>query len=129
MIDTHAHLDAFADASSVLERARQAGVTRVVSVGTSLESARAVLALCEEEEGVFAALGLHLLPNPVDHYNKRLLPLGTNRGTPTPPCDPASYGFEPQARTPVERGNILDFPFDGAGSQAPVLLVRFVSPG
>lgn len=59
MIDTHAHLDAFEDAGAVLERAREDGVTRVISIGTSIRSARAVLALCEEEDGVFAALGLH----------------------------------------------------------------------
>jgi TatD DNase family protein len=59
MIDTHAHLDAFEDAGAVLERARENGVTRVISIGTSIRSARAVLALCEEEDGVFAALGLH----------------------------------------------------------------------
>ena len=59
MIDTHAHLDAFEDASVVLERAREAGVTRVISVATGIESARTVLALCEVEDGVFAALGLH----------------------------------------------------------------------
>jgi TatD DNase family protein len=59
MIDTHAHLDAFEDAGPVLDRARAAGVTRVITVGTSIESCRASLALCDEQEGVFAALGLH----------------------------------------------------------------------
>ena len=59
MIDTHAHLDAFEHASVVLERAREAGVTRVISVATGIESAHTVLALCEGEDGVFAALGLH----------------------------------------------------------------------
>jgi TatD DNase family protein len=59
VIDTHAHLDAFEDASVVLERAREAGVTRVISVATGIESARTVLVLCEVEDGVFAALGLH----------------------------------------------------------------------
>ena len=59
MIDTHAHLDAFEDARAVLERAREDGVTRVISVGTSIPSARTVLALCEAEEGIFASLGLH----------------------------------------------------------------------
>jgi TatD DNase family protein len=59
MIDTHAHLDAFEDAVAVLERARRAGVGRVVTVGTTIESCRAALALCDLEEGVFAALGLH----------------------------------------------------------------------
>ena len=59
MIDTHAHLDAFEDAGEVLERARAAGVGRVVDVGTTIASCRAVLDLCEREAGVFAALGLH----------------------------------------------------------------------
>jgi TatD DNase family protein len=59
MIDTHAHLDAFEDAGDVVERARRAGVDRVVTVGTSVASCRAALALCDAEEGVFAALGLH----------------------------------------------------------------------
>jgi TatD DNase family protein len=59
VIDTHAHLDAFEDAAEVLARARAAGVGRVVSVGTTVDSCRATLALCEAEDGVFAALGLH----------------------------------------------------------------------
>ena len=59
VIDTHAHLDAFEDPAEVLARARTAGVRRVVTVATSVPSARAALALCEREEGVYAALGLH----------------------------------------------------------------------
>ncbi len=59
MIDSHAHLDALEDTSEVLGRARAAGVERVVSVGTTLDSCRATLALCEAEDGVFGALGLH----------------------------------------------------------------------
>jgi TatD DNase family protein len=59
MIDTHAHLDAFEDAGAVLDRARAAGVARVITVGTTIESCRTSLALCDEQEGVFAALGLH----------------------------------------------------------------------
>ena len=60
MIDTHAHLDACADPTpAVLERARAAGVTRVVTVGTSIESCRAALDLAGQEPGVYAALGIH----------------------------------------------------------------------
>jgi TatD DNase family protein len=59
MIDTHAHLDAFEDPAEVLARARAVGVGRVVNVATSVPSARAALELCEREEGVYAALGLH----------------------------------------------------------------------
>jgi TatD DNase family protein len=43
----------------VLARAREAGVTRVISVGTDVRSCRETLAICEAEEGVHAALGLH----------------------------------------------------------------------
>jgi TatD DNase family protein len=59
VIDTHAHLDAFDGPAEVVARAREAGVTRVVTVGTTIESCRASLALCEQHDGVFAALGLH----------------------------------------------------------------------
>jgi TatD DNase family protein len=60
VIDTHAHLDALnGDASEALRRARAAGVGRVISVGSGIESCQATLALAEREEGVFAALGLH----------------------------------------------------------------------
>jgi TatD DNase family protein len=60
VIDTHAHLDALdGDAPAALARAREAGVSRVLSVGTDIESCRATLALAEQEEGVFAVLGLH----------------------------------------------------------------------
>ena len=60
MIDTHAHLDAFGDESlAVVARARAAGVTRMISVGTDVESCRTTLELAEGEDGVFAALGIH----------------------------------------------------------------------
>ncbi|MBA2615014.1 MAG: TatD family hydrolase [Actinobacteria bacterium] len=59
MIDTHAHLDALEDAGAALGRAREAGVTRVVAVGSGLDSCRETLAIAEREEGVSAALGIH----------------------------------------------------------------------
>jgi TatD DNase family protein len=59
VIDTHAHLDAFEEPAEVLGRAREAGVERVVTVGTTIASCRTSLALSEEHDGVFAVLGLH----------------------------------------------------------------------
>jgi TatD DNase family protein len=59
VIDTHAHLDALDDAPQALARAREAGVGRVVTIGTTLDSCRAMLELAEREEGVFVSLGLH----------------------------------------------------------------------
>jgi TatD DNase family protein len=57
VIDTHAHLGD--DAAEVLERARAAGVTRVVDVATTVAGARAALALADRQEGVYACLGIH----------------------------------------------------------------------
>ena len=60
MIDTHAHLDACADPADVLvERAGEAGVTRILSVGTQERSWRETIAIAERHEGVVVALGIH----------------------------------------------------------------------
>ncbi len=60
MTDTHAHLDACADPpEAVLARAREAGVGRVISIGSGLDSCRATLELARQHAGVWAALGIH----------------------------------------------------------------------
>jgi len=60
VIDTHAHLDACADpADELVERAREAGVERIVSVGSGIDSSRATVAIAARHEGVFAAVGIH----------------------------------------------------------------------
>jgi TatD DNase family protein len=62
LIDTHAHLPASShgdDAADVLERARAAGVTRVIDVATTIAGARDALALAERHAGVYACLGVH----------------------------------------------------------------------
>ena len=60
--DTHAHLDYpeyAADLPQVLERAEAAGITRVISIGTDLESSRRAIKLSEQLPAVFAAIGWH----------------------------------------------------------------------
>ena len=60
MIDTHAHLDACAEpAGPLVARAREAGVTRIVAVGSGLDSCHSALATANQEPGVFCALGVH----------------------------------------------------------------------
>ena len=60
MIDTHAHLDGGTDhAAALVRRAKDAGVTRIVAVGSGIDSCRAALRLTHEHEGVYAALGIH----------------------------------------------------------------------
>jgi TatD DNase family protein len=60
VIDTHAHLDALADdPADVVGRAREAGVTRIIAVGSGIDSCRTELAVAEREDGVYAVLGIH----------------------------------------------------------------------
>jgi TatD DNase family protein len=62
LTDTHAHLDFpdFAeDLDAVLDRAAEAGVSRILSIGTSVESSRRAVALAEQYPQVFAVIGVH----------------------------------------------------------------------
>ncbi len=66
--DTHAHLDYpdfAADIGKVIERARAAGITKIISIGTDIESTRRAIKLAEEFPDVFAAAGWH--PNEAVH--------------------------------------------------------------
>lgn len=60
--DTHAHLHdpAFrADRNDLLARARTAGITRILCVGTDLASSRQALTLADSYPEVYAAVGWH----------------------------------------------------------------------
>ncbi len=62
LIDTHAHLtfpDFANDLEGILARAAEAGVTRVVTIGTSVESSRLAVTLAEKYATVFAVIGIH----------------------------------------------------------------------
>ena len=59
MTDSHAHLDACDEpAAALIQRAEAAGVTRIVTIGTGIESSRAALAIADRHEAVYAALGI-----------------------------------------------------------------------
>ena len=59
MTDSHAHLDACEEpAAALVERAQEAGVTRIVTIGTGIDSCRAALEIAYAHDGVFAALGV-----------------------------------------------------------------------
>lgn len=62
LIDTHSHLDYpdfQEDFQAVLDRASAAGVTRIISIGTSVESSRRAVALAEKYPQVYAVVGVH----------------------------------------------------------------------
>jgi TatD DNase family protein len=62
MIDSHAHLTAKAyrkDLEAVLERARDAGVKSILTVGFDMASSEAGVRLAEKHPDIYAAVGIH----------------------------------------------------------------------
>jgi TatD DNase family protein len=62
LVDTHAHLHdpAFdGDRADVLARARAAGVTGFLTIGTDVATSEAAIALAASEPDVYAAVGIH----------------------------------------------------------------------
>src|SRR5437870_3718675 len=62
LVETHAHLDYpdFApDFDDVLRRANEAGVTRILTIGTSIASSQRAIELAERYSNVFAVIGVH----------------------------------------------------------------------
>ena len=62
LIDTHAHLDfpEFAeDLDHVLLRAKEAGVERIITIGTTLQSSRKAIQLAERYSQIYASVGIH----------------------------------------------------------------------
>lgn len=61
-VDSHCHLTAEqfdADRDAVIQRALDAGVTRMLTLATSVASSRAAIELAEKFSSVYAAIGIH----------------------------------------------------------------------
>src|SRR4030066_459263 len=62
LIDSHAHLEMSqfdSDREEVIERARQAGVDYIITVGTNLVLSRKALSLALQYENIYATIGIH----------------------------------------------------------------------
>lgn len=60
--DTHAHLDYpdfHSDIAQILERAQAAGITKLISIGTDLDSSARAIQLAEAHPGIYAVVGWH----------------------------------------------------------------------
>lgn len=76
LIETHAHLDYpdFApDLEGVIARAAEAGVTRIITIGTGIESSRRAIALTERFPNLYAVVGVH--PTNIAEEKTDFLPL------------------------------------------------------
>ena len=58
-IDTHAHLESLEEIDEKIQRAKDAGVEKIISMSTRLESCYKTIGLAEQYEGVYAAVGIH----------------------------------------------------------------------
>lgn len=72
-VDTHCHLDHHdgLSASTQVERARAAGVTRMITVGTDMASSTQAVATARRFDGVWAAVAVH--PNDAIEATPRVL--------------------------------------------------------
>ncbi len=69
MIDSHTHLDHLPmEVDEAVASAVEAGVRRMLTVGTGIDSCRAALAAAERHEAVWAAVGVH--PNSAGDYDE-----------------------------------------------------------
>jgi TatD DNase family protein len=62
LVDSHAHLDMpdfEADRDAVIARAREAGVCFILTLGVDGASSQRAVALAQQYEGVYAAVGIH----------------------------------------------------------------------
>lgn len=62
IVDTHCHLNMAAfepDLDAVLNRARDAGITKILIPGIDLGSSQRALALADQHPGLYAAVGVH----------------------------------------------------------------------
>jgi TatD DNase family protein len=74
LVDTHAHLDfpEFADdLDAILRRAKEAGVERIVTIGTTLKSSQQAIELAERHPEIYAVVGIH--PNSVTEEREDFL--------------------------------------------------------
>jgi TatD DNase family protein len=62
LIDTHAHIEGKefqTDFDAILERAAQAGVSHIITIGTDIESSRKACELTSQHDGIYCSVGVH----------------------------------------------------------------------
>lgn len=71
MIDAHCHLNFHSfekDYDEVIKNALKAGVTKIINVGTKIDSSRKAIELAQKYENLYAAIGVH--PHHADKLEK-----------------------------------------------------------
>ncbi|MFH1186858.1 MAG: TatD family hydrolase [Candidatus Levyibacteriota bacterium] len=71
MVDAHCHLNLKGyenDLDEVIKRAKNAGVNKIINVGTSLETSRKAIELAKKYDGLYVSIGIH--PHHADKLKK-----------------------------------------------------------
>ncbi|NLF44860.1 MAG: TatD family hydrolase [Syntrophomonadaceae bacterium] len=71
LIDTHAHLQDYADLKTILNRAADNGVEKIICIGFDLESSLTAANLARQHKEVFAVVGVH--PHNASDLNEKVL--------------------------------------------------------
>lgn len=71
LIDTHAHLQDYADLKTILNRAADKGVEKILCIGYDLESSLTAVNLARQHKEVFAVVGIH--PHNASDLNEKVL--------------------------------------------------------
>ncbi len=75
MLDIHTHLywkDFDTDRDEVIRRAKAAGVSKMISVGTDMETSRKAIEVAQAHEGIWASVGIH--PHSFNEEKKYVIP-------------------------------------------------------
>ncbi len=62
LVDSHAHLnfpELMVDIDRVLARAKEAGVEKIINIGTSLADSKVAIDLAQKYDGLYATVGIH----------------------------------------------------------------------
>jgi TatD DNase family protein len=71
VIDSHVHLDAHqfqGEVDEIIQRAREAGVAKMIQIGCNLESSQYAIDLSRKHESIFPAIGFH--PSDLEDYDE-----------------------------------------------------------
>lgn len=71
LIDTHAHLQDYADLKTILNRAADKGVEKIICIGYDLESSLTAVNLARQHKEVYAVVGIH--PHSATDLNEKVL--------------------------------------------------------
>ena len=62
MIDSHCHLDhepLYSNILDVIKRSKQAGITKILTISTTLESFKKIIELVKKDSIIFGTFGIH----------------------------------------------------------------------